>query len=317
MSAIARASFATTDPEEALPVLSPIYPQLALSPSSRGTFRFDLDSVDAGLVSTVRYRLTSPNSASTADGVGTLSIAHLIRGRMRLSDGRTDVDMTKPFLAPARSFGGAWDDVEVGGVVLDLDEVERFARLQAGSDSFVLAFTDVNPMTDALARFWTSTVSTMNRNLIRDDEAMGSPLVRRAMFEQLALALLSVFPNTLTDLPGPRDTTRAAPAAMRRATTYIDEHLDTDVTVADIAAAAGLSPRGLAAAFHRTLGISPTAYLRAGRLAAAHRDLLAGDPGRGVTVTAIAHRWGFNNPGRFAAVYRAQFGATPAATLRN
>jgi AraC-like DNA-binding protein len=317
MAAIARASFATSDPEEALPVLAPIYPQIDLSPSPQGAFRFDLDSVDAGSVSTIRYRLTSPNSASTADGAGTLSIAHLIEGRMHLSDGRTEVDMTKPFLAPARSFGAAWDDVQIGGVGLDLREVERFARLLAGSDSFVLAFTGVNPIDDGLARFWTSTVGTMNRSLLRDYEAMRSPLVRSAMFEQLALALLSVFPNTLIDLREPPDTSQAVPAAVRRATAYIDEHLDADITVADIAAAARLSTRGLTAAFRRTLGSTPTAYLRSGRLAAAHRDLVAGDPGLGVTASAVARRWGFNNPGRFAAAYRAQFHANPGETLRS
>lgn len=317
MPAVARAAFATADPEEALPVLASIYPEIDLSPSPRGTFRFDLDTITAGSVSTIRYRLSSPNSASTADGAGTLSIAHLIEGSMHLTDGRTEVDMTKPFLAPARSFGAAWDDVQIGGVGLDLHEVERFARQQAGSDAFVLAFTGVNPINEPLNRFWSSTVSTMNRGLLRDQEAMDSPLVRAAMFEQLALALLAVFPNTLMDLRDRRDTAQAVPAAIRRATAYIDEHLDSDITVADIAAAARLSSRGLTEAFRRNLGVTPTAYLRAGRLAAAHRDLLAADPGLGVTVTGVAHRWGFNNPGRFAAAYRSQFHTTPAATLRS
>jgi AraC-like DNA-binding protein len=316
MPAVVRSSFATTDPELALPVLAPIYPQINLSPSPQGTFRFDLESADTGLVSTIRYQLTSPNSASTADGAGALSIAHLIEGRMHLTDGRTEVNMHEPFLAPARSFGAHWDDVQIGGIGLDLPEVERFARMQAGFDSFRLAFTGVNPINQALSRFWTTTVGSMNRNVLRNEEALTSPLVRRAMFEQLALALLSVFPNTLMQLPDPRDTTQAVPAAVRRATAFIDEHLDAEITVADIAAAARLSVRGLTAAFRRELDVTPTAYLRAGRLAAAHRDLQAGDPSRGTTVTAVAHRWGFNNPGRFATAYREQFGTTPAATLR-
>jgi AraC-like DNA-binding protein len=206
--------------------------------------------------------------------------------------------------------------VQVGGVGLDLPEVERFARLLAGSDSFQLAFTGVNPVNAPLTRFWTATVSTMNRNLLRDDEAMSSPLVRRATFEQLALALLTVFPNTLMDLREPHDTTQAAPAAMRRAVAYIEEHLGDEVTVPDIAAAARLSVRGLTAAFRRELDSTPMGYLRAGRLAAAHQDLLSADASTGVTVMAVAHRWGFNNPGRFAAAYRQQFGASPAATLR-
>jgi AraC-like DNA-binding protein len=313
---LVRSSFATAEVEEALPVLAPIYPQIALSPSARGAFRFDIDSVDAGLMSAVRYTLTSPRSSSTADGAGAISIAHLVGGRMHLSDGRSEVDMAKPFLAPARSFGATWDDVRIGGISLDLPEVERFARLLAGSDSFRLRFTAVNPVDPALTRFWTATVRTLNRNLLRDDDAMASPLVRRAAFEQLALAVLAVFPNTLMELREPTGTTRSVPAAVRRATAYIDDHLDAEITVADIAAAARLSVRGLTAAMRRELGSTPMAYLRAGRLAAAHRDLLSAEPDAGVTVTAIAHRWGFNNPGRFATAYRRQFSNSPAATLR-
>jgi len=36
----------------------------------------------------------------------------------------------------------------------------------------------------------------------------------------------------------------------------------------------------------------------------------------GDTVAAIAARWGFAHPGRFAAAYQQQYGTTPATTLR-
>lgn len=314
MRPLTRSSFATADSEEALPVLARMYPDLTLSAPARDGFRFDIETVDAGLLTTVRYRLSSPDSASAADGAGSLSVTHLLRGRMRLSDGKHEVDMTKPFLAPARRFSATWDEVHIGGIGLDLPEVERFARLLAGSDSFRLTFTDVNPATPALSRFWFATVRTLNRQLLRGD-AMASPLIRRAAFEQLALALLNVFPNTLMELRDPTGVTRAAPAAVRRARAYIDEHLDSATTVADIAAGAGLSVRGLTAAFRRELDTTPMAYRRAGRLAAAHRDLLLAEPG--VTVRSIARRWGFNNPGRFATAYREQFGTAPGATLRH
>ena len=34
-------------------------------------------------------------------------------------------------------------------------------------------------------------------------------------------------------------------------------------------------------------------------------------------VAAIAARWGFSNLGRFAAMYRGEFGETPSMTLRS
>ena len=51
------------------------------------------------------------------------------------------------------------------------------------------------------------------------------------------------------------------------------------------------------------------AHLRAVRLERAHRDLRDTD----LPVATIAVRWGFNNPGRFAASYRAAYGGSPSA----
>ncbi|PWW25266.1 helix-turn-helix protein [Geodermatophilus normandii] len=68
-------------------------------------------------------------------------------------------------------------------------------------------------------------------------------------------------------------------------------------------------------AFRRHLDTTPTAYLRQVRLAQAHRQLREATPGDGVTVTAVAARWGFT-PSRFTAHYRAAYGVTPSSTLR-
>ncbi|MFY0407402.1 helix-turn-helix domain-containing protein [Solicola sp. PLA-1-18] len=52
------------------------------------------------------------------------------------------------------------------------------------------------------------------------------------------------------------------------------------------------------------------------RLERAHEELQRADPTRGDTVAAVAARWGFANPGRFAARYRSTFGVLPSHTLR-
>jgi transcriptional regulator GlxA family with amidase domain len=57
-------------------------------------------------------------------------------------------------------------------------------------------------------------------------------------------------------------------------------------------------------------------HVRRVRLECAHRELQAADPTTGDTVAAIAARWGFVKPGRFAAAYRAAHGAAPSRTLR-
>ena len=56
-------------------------------------------------------------------------------------------------------------------------------------------------------------------------------------------------------------------------------------------------------------------YLQQVRLGRAHEALRAADPTR-VTVSSIAHRWGFAHLGRFASAYRVKFGQSPSETLR-
>ncbi|MEU6214055.1 helix-turn-helix domain-containing protein [Streptomyces sp. NPDC047023] len=66
----------------------------------------------------------------------------------------------------------------------------------------------------------------------------------------------------------------------------------------------------------RGLCSMPPSFLRRVRLAHAQADLEAADPASGVTVAEIAARWGLWNAGRFAAAYRIECGAPPAAALR-
>ena len=313
---VSRMSFSATNPEEAFPVLHPFFPDARMSASSPEGFQFDIDSVDAGLISTMRYRFRSPDSTATSDGTGIITIGHVLGGNVGMSAGKTEIDMTKPFLLPPRPFVGRWDDAHVGGLTLDLAEVEHFGGLLTGTEGNRLAFTGTAPSTAALSRLWTASVRTLNRDLLRDDAAMASPLVRRTAFGQIALAVLSVFPNTLTTEHDQTVAGRVVPATVRRAKAYLDDNLASAITTADAADAAGLSLRGLTAAFRRELDTTPAAYLRAGRLAAAHRDLIISDPTAGATVDTIARRWGFGNPGRFAVLYRAQYGVNPHISLQ-
>jgi AraC-like DNA-binding protein len=57
-------------------------------------------------------------------------------------------------------------------------------------------------------------------------------------------------------------------------------------------------------------------YLKSVRLARAHADLRQASVEEGVTVAAIAYRWGFGNLGRFSAEYRREFGRSPSEVLR-
>jgi AraC-like DNA-binding protein len=126
--------------------------------------------------------------------------------------------------------------------------------------------------------------------------------------------IVTTFPRQ-ADEPLPRPTDRN-PAVIRRAVAFLEEHAHDDIGLAEIATAAGVTPRAVQFAFRRHLDTTPTAYLRKVRLHRAHDDLVAGDPTRD-SVAATAERWGFGNPGRFAAAYRDAFGCSPRETLHS
>ena len=140
-----------------------------------------------------------------------------------------------------------------------------------------------------------------------------SPVLRRELVRLLNTAALAGFDGPATSLP---HASAATPDAVRRAVTHIDEHVGDPLGLAEIAEAARLSPRALQAAFRRHLDTTPLGYLRQARLDHAHRDLLAADPQDGQTVAAIAARWGFTQPGKFAREHQHRYQTRPAQALR-
>lgn len=126
-----------------------------------------------------------------------------------------------------------------------------------------------------------------------------------ALEENLLLTLLADH-----DHPAPAP----MPAAIRRAETYLRAHGAEPLTLAQIAAAAGISIRSLTAGFRDQFGCSPMQYLRSLRLTAVRQALLAGEEGKRITDIALDH--GFGHFGRFAGLYRRQYGETPSQTLR-
>jgi AraC-like DNA-binding protein len=84
---------------------------------------------------------------------------------------------------------------------------------------------------------------------------------------------------------------------------------------ADFAAALGVSERLLRSCCAAHLGVSPGHYRHRRALQRVHRELSRADPAT-ATVAGIAARYGYADPGRLAAGYRAVYGELPSATLR-
>ncbi|WIB26730.1 helix-turn-helix domain-containing protein [Curtobacterium sp. MCSS17_015] len=169
----------------------------------------------------------------------------------------------------------------------------------------------VRPLDAAQHWLWRRTVEEYRHQVLETPEIYADELLRDQASRYLVVSAITAFGLVET----PIRSAAMPSAAVRRAIAYIDDHLQESITSQDIASAARLSQRGLSLAFQRERGQSPMQYVRLARVAGTRRALLSADPTRGDSVTAVAAAWGFSNPGRFSALYRATYGESPRETL--
>jgi AraC-like DNA-binding protein len=174
---------------------------------------------------------------------------------------------------------------------------------------FDLGFDVSSPVGQSLL----SAVNYLRVELSRPGGISEMPLARDHLESLVLTQLLLTIPNTYTDLlstPGQP----AQRGKVRRAIDMIEANPQAELSLADLAAAAGVTGRQLQRGFKETVGMSPMAYVRAVRLDRVHADLL--DGAGTVPVTEVATRWGFFHLSRFAQQYRERFGHLPSETIR-
>jgi AraC family transcriptional regulator len=96
---------------------------------------------------------------------------------------------------------------------------------------------------------------------------------------------------------------------LRRVKEFIDEHLDDDLGLNDIASVAGLSPYHFTRAFRKSTGKTPLQYLMQHRLERA-KELLA-QPG--LPIVEVGLSTGFKNQSHFTTLFRKYTKFTPKA----
>jgi AraC family transcriptional regulator len=96
---------------------------------------------------------------------------------------------------------------------------------------------------------------------------------------------------------------------IRRAVELMHAHLDRDLPLEEIAAAAYLSPFHFARLFKKATGTSPHAYLAALRAERAQTLLAETD----LSVTEVSTRVGYSSPSHFTKAFRQTTGLTPRA----
>lgn len=284
---------------------------------SDSSFRFSTDTLLISRTAAIsRLQHSMAVTSKLPDGVSSHTIYVSRQPSMDVTVGKRQYRLGAGqalAIAPGLTYAGRWRDLDCDTVVLDqaLLQDQAAGQLEAGQ----LLRLDFDVAVSRVANdHWCRTVGLVRRIALANADRPDSTLLADQLGRLLAGAALTCFPNpTLATTTTPR---AATPASLRRATAYIDDHLDQPVTLADVAAAAGVSARSLHETFRRHLDTTPMAYLRRGRLARAHRDLRNAQPGDGQTVTGIAARWGFYSLPRFGVTYRRSYATTPSHTLR-
>jgi AraC-like DNA-binding protein len=162
---------------------------------------------------------------------------------------------------------------------------------------------------------WNFGVQLLHAELYENDSLLHQFAGVGPLEEFLMSALLFCQESNYRSLlhPSARQTSRIVTEAVD----YIDQHLAEAITVDDIAAHVDVSVRTLQSQFARDLDQTPTNVLRDRRLERARSDLADASPGSGVSVTAVATRWGFTHLGRFAVNYKNRYGESPSQTLKS
>ena len=177
-----------------------------------------------------------------------------------------------------------------------------------------IPFTATLPLKAAAAQDWVRLLLMVHRQLERPDSLMHNSVVLDPLVDSLVHGFLLVADHPYREaLAAPQAAGR--PAAVRGAMDIIEARPHLPLTTSTLALQCHVSVRTLQQGFQRHLSMSPMAYVRVVRLRHAHRDLRSADPTHS-TVAAIAHRWGFTNRSRFAAVHKTMYGETPLQALR-
>jgi len=96
---------------------------------------------------------------------------------------------------------------------------------------------------------------------------------------------------------------------LRRVTDYIQEHLDQELTLAQLSAVVCMSPFHFARLFQRTTGMPPHRFVVRARIDRALALLTVHES----SVGGIARAVGFRTPSHFSTVFRRITGITPRA----
>ncbi|CAG67133.1 MULTISPECIES: helix-turn-helix domain-containing protein [Acinetobacter] len=122
--------------------------------------------------------------------------------------------------------------------------------------------------------------------------------------------LLQSYSNVQWQLPRVRG--GLAPFLLKRVKAWINEHLHTAITIADLAAQTQLSEYHFAHMFKQSTGVSPHQYVLQQRLERAHHLILH----HSCDLTQIALQCGFSSASHFSTRFKHHYGYSPSVLRR-
>lgn len=221
--------------------------------------------------------------------------------------------------------GSSLDSVEPGGSAHAILTVEA-ERFRASVSALVPELADkmlhagfavrIGPADRSrLEDLLTSVEDSIDLAAHHGNAPLADPVVRSNLEDELIGAFFDAVRSALVSSEArPVLSDRRSLRGIESAREFIVSRIGDGVRVGDVAAASGLSERGLEKLFRRMVGTSPHAYQKRLRLCGANIDLAREDAQSGM-VKRIALKWGFWHLGRFARDYEALFGETPSETL--
>lgn len=212
----------------------------------------------------------------------------------------------RPFTGSGHSYG-----VRNTSVTADLLDaaVREIAPDKSGED---LVFSGFVPRSRAAAARWRATLDQLAASFPRPDDEIGHAHAARLVGHTLLHTFANNVVGSASEAEDARDRRDASQAVLRRAQDAIESRAQDDLSQADLAQACGVTPRAVQYAFRRHLGCTPSDYLKQVRLDLVHQTFCDGTAD---SVADAAARYGFFNPGRFAADYRRVFNENPRETL--
>lgn len=312
-----RLEFVATDPSETREFLDQTYGWRIIEqrPDPAGD-ALVVSMVDAGVVSSA-YASAPGDLSYDVQGGDYVVIDTLFQGVFEFEFGET-VNRYGPgdlYIAnqPRADFSSHTRDIRVLTTILPCSLLAEVAGADPDRDAPPVEFLSYTPV-GRMGQRWRA-ASRFIDGLLNDPDVGAARLVVGPAARMLAATALATFPNTVITEPTMQDRRDGHRDTLRRAIAFIETNPDLDISLADIARAAYVTPRAIQLAFRRQLGTTPLAYLRLVRLEQVHQQLRDARPGDGTSVTRTAVDWGFANPGRFAEHYRAVYGELPSHTL--